>query len=156
MIARFAIATMAVLTVGPVLAQTMSPEAARRFVAGKLFSFQCVDGSRGMGRIYADGSVIGSIQFNGSGQARSVWLPPETLRVKGGMICASLKGLSFEPCFTLSRTGEQSFRGSVSGLGMIAYCDFTRRMSMAGLRVPPQLAEPARLDPAAGGSHDGR
>jgi hypothetical protein len=156
MIARFAIATMAVLTIGPVLAQTMSPETARRFVAGKLFAFQCVDGSRGMGRIYADGSVIGTIQFNGSGQARSVWLPPETLRVKGGMICASLKGLSFEPCFTLSRTGEQSFRGSVSGLGMIAYCDFTRRMNTAGLRARPQLAEPATVDAAAGGTHDGR
>ena len=156
MIARFAIATMAVLTIGPVLAQTMSPETARRFVAGKLFAFQCVDGSRGMGRIYADGSVIGTIQFNGSGPARSIWLPPETLRVKGGMICASLKGMSFEPCFTLSRTGEQSFRGSVSGLGMIAYCDFTRRMNIAGLRSHPQLAEPATLDPAAGASRDGR
>src|SRR6202043_3342106 len=130
MIARL-VALLVLLAASPAMAQTMNAEVAKRFVTGKLFAFNCIDGSRGLGRIYADGSVIGTIQYNGSGPVRSIWLPPATLRVKGEAICASLKGLSFEPCFNLSRTGEQSFRGSVSGMGMIAYCDFTPRMSLA-------------------------
>ena len=93
---------------------------------GKLFAFNCFDGSRGAGRIYGDGSVIGTIQFRGIGPVRSMWLPAGTLRVKGEAVCASLKGMPFEPCFNLDRTGDQSFRGAVSGLGF-AYCDFTRR-----------------------------
>ena len=124
MVARFA--ALVVLATGPALAQNMNPEAARHFVTGKLFAFRCVDGSGGSGRIYADGSVIGRFQSNASGQERPVWLPPGTLRVKGDLVCGSLKGLSFEPCFNLTRTGEDSFRGSVNGMDMIAYCDFSR------------------------------
>ena len=45
---------------------------------------------------------------------RPVWLPPGTLRVRGNLVCASLKGLSFEPYFNLTRTGDRSFRGSVN------------------------------------------
>src|SRR5262249_13689790 len=60
---------------------------------------------------------------------RPVWLPPETLRVQGNLVCASLKGLSFEPCFNLTRTGERRFRGSVNGMDLIAYCDFSRATS---------------------------
>jgi hypothetical protein len=137
MLARFATVIAAVLVAVPAMAQPMNPEAARRFVSGKLFAFNCFDGSRGAGRIYGDGSVIGTIQFSGSGPVRSIWLPAGTLRVKGEAICASIKGMMFEPCFTLTRTSEQSFRGAVSGFG-VAYCDFTRRMSVAGvgLRAP--------------------
>jgi hypothetical protein len=149
MIARFAALFVLLLATGAAHAQSMNAEAAKRFVTGKLFAYNCVDGSRGLGRIYADGSVIGTIQTNGSGPMRSVWLPPGTLRVKGEAICASLKGLSFEPCFNLNRTGEHSFRGSVSGLGMVAYCDFTRRTSVAGLGPHPQLLEPPRPEAAA-------
>src|SRR5260370_9678804 len=90
-----------------------------------------------MGRIYGDGSVIGTVQLNGSGPLKSVWLPAGTLRVKGNAICASLKGMSFEPCFNISRTGAESFRGAVNGLGMVAYCDFTRRAGVAALRLRP-------------------
>jgi hypothetical protein len=156
MIARFAVAAAALLATGPALAQNMNAEAARRFVTGKLFAYNCVDGSRGLGRIYADGSVIGTIQMNGSGPVRSVWLPPGTLRVKGEAICASLKGLSFEPCFNLSRTSEHAFRASVNGMGMIAYCDFTRRTSVAGLSPRPHLSEPLTLDAPAVGTHERR
>src|SRR6185437_2809568 len=73
-----------------------------------------------------DGSVIGAYQAGGSGPVRSVSLPPGTLKVKEEMVCASLRGFSFEPCFNLSRTGEQSFRGSLAGLDRIAHCDFAR------------------------------
>jgi hypothetical protein len=154
MIARFAVVVAALLATGPALAQNMNAETARRFVTGKLFAYNCFDGSRGLGRIYADGSVIGTIQISGSGPVRSVWLPPGTLRVKGDAICASLKGLSFEPCFNLNRTSEHSFRGSVTGIGMIAYCDFTRRMSVAGLGTRPQLSEPLTLEAPAIGTHE--
>jgi hypothetical protein len=134
MMARFAalVAGFLATETSPALAQNMNAEAARRFVTGKLFAFRCVDGSGGSGRIYADGSVIGAIQSNGSGPERPVWLPSGTLRVKGDLVCASLKGLSFEPCFNLTRTGERSFRGSVSGMDMIAYCDFSSS-SVAGV-----------------------
>lgn len=60
----------------PALAETLGAEAARRFVLGKLFAFTCFDGTRGAGRVYDDGSVIGVIQFQGSGLVRSAWLPP--------------------------------------------------------------------------------
>jgi hypothetical protein len=152
MIARLAVAVALLLATGPAVAQTMNAEAAKRFVTGKLFAYTCVDGSRGLGRIYADGSVIGTIQSSGTGPVKSVWLPPGTLRVKGEAICASLKGLSFEPCFSLSRTSDHTFRASVNGMGLIAYCDFARRTSVAGLGARAQFPEPIFLDPPA--SHE--
>jgi hypothetical protein len=81
----------------------LTPDAARRFVAGKLFAFNCFDGSRGAGRIYGDGSVIGTIQFRGAGSARTVSLPAGTLRVRGEAVCASLQGMPFEPCFHIEK-----------------------------------------------------
>jgi hypothetical protein len=133
MMARCVALVASFVASGPALAQNMNAEAALRFVTGKLFTFTCVDGSGGSGRIYADGSVIGKFQPNGSEPERPVWLPPGTLRVRGNLVCASLKGLSFEPCFNLTRTGDRSFRGSVNGMDMIAYCDFTSPKSVAGV-----------------------
>ena len=146
MIARFAVFAATLLAASPVLAEPMNAEAARRFVSGKLFAFNCFDGSRGAGRIYGDGSVIGTIQLGGTGPVRSVWLPAGTLRTKGEAVCASLKGMAIEPCFNLERRDERSFRGSISGLGF-AYCDFTRRMSVAGMS--PRTDAPLSLDTAA-------
>ena len=71
MIARFAIVVVTLLTAVTARAEVLSPEAARRFVAGKLFAFNCFDGSRGAGRIYGDGSVIGTVQLRGTGPVRS-------------------------------------------------------------------------------------
>ena len=51
MIARLAIVVAALLAAVPARAEILTPEAARRFVAGKLFAFNCFDGSRGAGRI---------------------------------------------------------------------------------------------------------
>ena len=149
MIARFAIVVVTLLAaVPPALAEPMNAETARRFVAGKLFAFNCFDGSRGAGRIYGDGSVIGSVQFQGSGPMRSLWLPAGTLRVKGDSYCASLKGMLFEPCFNLNRMDDRTFRGAVSGMGF-AYCDFTRRMDVAGMTRHPQASEPEPLEASA-------
>lgn len=106
--------------------EVMNAEQARRFVVGKLFSFTCFEGTRGAGRVNADGSVAGSIQFRGNGPVRFAALPAGTLKVKGDNVCANVKGLPIEPCFNLDKTSHASFRGSVWGLGF-AYCDFTRR-----------------------------
>ena len=85
----------------------------------------CFDGTRAIGRIDGDGSVIGTIQFRGTGPERSAWLPAGTLKINGEAVCASLKGVPLEPCFKLNRTSDRSFRGSVLGLDF-AYCDFAQ------------------------------
>jgi hypothetical protein len=146
MIARYAIMIVILLAAGTARAESLDADAARRFVLGKLFAFTCFDGSRGAGRVYGDGSVIGTIQVRGSGPVHSVGLPAGTLRVKGETVCASLNGIPIEPCFDLNRTDDQSFRGSVSGLNF-AYCDFTHSLSVTGRRPRPQPSEPLSLDP---------
>lgn len=143
MIARFAIVVVTLLAAVTAQAEVLGPEAARRFVAGKLFAFNCFDGSRGAGRIYGDGSVIGTVQLRGTGPVRAVWLPAGTLRVRGEAWCASLQGMAFEPCFRLEKTTERSFRGSWLGF---AYCDFTRRMSVAGIGPRRNSSEPVSLE----------
>jgi hypothetical protein len=134
MIARVTILIASLLVTTPAMAQSMSANAAQRFVTGKLFAFSCFEGSRGLGQIYSDGSASGTIQVSGSGPVRSFGVPPGTFKVKGDAVCATLKGLSFEPCFNLNRTGEQSFRGSLAGLGSFAHCDFVRRLNSAAVK----------------------
>ena len=146
MIARYAIAIVALLASDAVFAESLDATAAQRFALGKLFAFACFDGSRGAGRVYGDGSVIGTIQHRGSGPTYSVWLPARTLKVKGEMVCASLDGIPFEPCFDLNRTDDQSFRGSVSGLNF-AYCDFSRRAESNGRTARLRPSGPLSLDP---------
>lgn len=109
----------------PAVAGDMSADDARRFVVGKIFNYTCFEGTKGQGRVLSDGSVVGSIQFQGKGQVRYANLPANTLRVSGEAVCASLRGLPIEPCFNLKRIDNNSFRGSISGLGF-AYCEFTR------------------------------
>src|SRR2546428_2166163 len=128
MMVRLAMVIAAMLAASPALAQTMSADAARRFVTGKLFAFTCFDGSRGAGRIYGDGSVIASLQLQGSGPVRALWLPAGTLRVRGDSYCASLKGMAFEPCFNLTRIDDRTFPGAVSGPGF-AHFHFSRPTS---------------------------
>src|SRR5207244_13552172 len=110
MIARFAIVVATLLAASLACAETLSPDAARRFVAGKLFAFNCFDGSRGAGRIYGDGSVIGTIQFRGAGPERTVALPAGALRGKGEAVCASLQGMPFQPCFHVEKADDRRFR----------------------------------------------
>lgn len=114
----------------PAVAGEMTSDEARRFVVGKLFSYTCFEGTRGQGRVHADGSVAGSIQLQGSGRVRYAALPPGTLRMKGEAVCASVRGLPVEPCFNLQRIDNNSFRGSISGLNF-AYCEFTRSQGRA-------------------------
>ena len=111
---------------GPVAAESLNPEQARQFIAGKMFAFTCVDGSRGAGRIHHDGSVAGSIQFAGAGPVRYARLPVNTVQVGATQVCASLKGVPFTPCFNLDKTSEATFRGSVQGMASFAWCEFRK------------------------------
>jgi hypothetical protein len=131
----------------PAMAGEMTAEEARRFVIGKLFTYTCFEGTRGQGRVHADGSVVGSIQLQGAGRMRYAALPPGTLRVKGESVCASLRGLPMEPCFSLQKLSDNSFRGSISGLSF-AYCEFTRSgHPMVAHRVQ-HTTHPLRLRPS--------
>jgi hypothetical protein len=71
----------------PAKAEEMRATDARRFIAGKHFSYNCFEGTSGNGRIYADGSVAGYIQVGGNGPRRYVVLPAGTLRVHGPWLC---------------------------------------------------------------------
>ena len=108
----------------PAMGGEMTVSEARHFVTGKLFSYTCFDGTRGLARVDADGSVEGSIQ-SGTGPTRYGTMPAATLRVEGERVCASFASSIIQPCFYLERTNAESFRGSISGLSF-AYCDFTR------------------------------
>ena len=142
----------------PALAGEMSAEEARHFVIGKLFSYNCFEGTRGAGRVFADGSIVGTVQFQGSGPVRRAFLPAGTLKVKGAAVCASLRGMPMEPCFNLDRIDNNSFRGAVSGLGF-AYCDFTRhhgRINVASEQSSPPRhhTRPISLRPTLANSSD--
>src|SRR5258708_33481478 len=124
MLTRFVLgAVTAGVVIVPALAGQMNADEARRFVAGKVFAFTCFDGTRGAGRVLDDMGAAGSVQFSGAGPIRHLRLPGNTLQGRGQAVCASIKGLPFEPCFNLDKKDDRSFRGSVSGMGF-AYCDF--------------------------------
>src|SRR5262249_54778555 len=124
MLARLVLGTVtAAAIIAPALAGMMTADEARRFVAGKGFAFTCLVGPRGAGRILDDTGAAGAVQFKGSGPIKHIRLPGNPLRIRGQAVCASLRGLPFEPCFNLDKNDERSFRGSVAGMGF-AYCDF--------------------------------
>jgi len=144
MLARFVLgAGLTVAAIAPALAGQMNAEEARRFVSGKVFSFTCFDGTRGAGRILDDMGAAGAVQFSGSGPIRHVRLPGNTLQIRGQAVCASLKGIPFEPCFNLDKQDERSFRGSVSGMGF-AYCDF-RHQGATQMLMARAVAHPRSL-----------
>jgi hypothetical protein len=146
MLARFVLgAFTAGAVIAPAIAGMMSADEARNFVAGKVFAFSCFDGTRGAGRILDDMGAAGAVQFNGSGPVRHLRLPGNTLQVRGQAVCASIKGIPFEPCFNLDRRDERSFRGSVSGMGF-AYCDF-RHQGAAQMLLARAVARPRSLHP---------
>ena len=142
---RCAIVLAGLVAALPAQAAEMKADEARRFVVGKLFSFTCFDGTAGAGRVYADGSVAGTVRYT-KGGVRFMAMPAGTLKVKGDSVCASVKGMPFEPCFSLQKTGSSSFRGSLGAFG-IAYCDFTRRGGRA--EFAESVAKPSPVHSAA-------
>lgn len=144
MLARFVLgAVTAAAVIAPALAGQMTADEARRFVNGKVFAFTCFDGTRGAGRILDDMGAAGAVQFAGAGPVRHLRLPGNTLQVRGQAVCASIKGIPFEPCFNLDKKDERSFRGSVSGMGF-AYCDF-RHQGAAQMLMARAVARPRSL-----------
>jgi hypothetical protein len=124
--------TIGLLAALPAVAGEMNADEARRFVIGKMFTYTCFEGSRGQGRVNPDGSVAGSIQIHAAGPVRYANLPANTIQVRGESVCASLRGMLFQPCFNLERTSDRTFRGSVAGFGF-AYCEFTRNNGRAAV-----------------------
>ena len=157
MLVRVAVVCAAVLGGGAVLAgaaaEELNPEQARAFVVGKLFAYTCFEGTAGVGRIFPDGSVVGTIKIRGEGQTRFAALPAGTVRVDGTSMCAHLSGLPITPCFKVDKTDYRSFRGSIAGLGF-AYCDFSQRNPRSQLMTrvterPAATAIAAATRPAA-------
>src|ERR1700709_1578258 len=143
MLARFVLGAVAAgAVILPALAGQMNADEARKFVSGKVFAFTCFDGTRGAGRVLDDGGAAGAVQFAGAGPVRHMRLPGNTLQVRGQAVCASIKGIPFEPCFNIVKNDERSFHGSVSGMNF-AYCDFNhqggKQMLMARAVARPHL-----------------
>jgi hypothetical protein len=132
--------------IGAAAAEDLSPEQARAFVVGKLFSYTCFDGTAGQGRIFPDGSVVGTIRMRGTGEPRFATLPPGTISVDSTSVCAHLAGLPISPCFRVQKISYRSFRGSVYGMGF-AYCDFYQRNPRSQLISGP--AETPAATPVA-------
>jgi hypothetical protein len=144
MLLRVAVICAFALSAGFAYAEDLAPEQARAFVVGKLFSYTCFDGTVGMGRIFADGSVVGTIRIRGQGEPRFAALPAGTIRVEGTSMCAHLSGLPITPCFRVQKLDYRSFRGSLAGLGF-AYCDFYQhnpRSHLISSRPLPPAATP--------------
>jgi len=132
MLMRVAVFCAQVLAASSSVAEELSPEQARAFVVGKLFAYSCFDGTAGMGRVFSDGSVVGTITPGGTGEAKFASLPAGTITADGNSICAHLAGLPIEPCFKVQRIDDQSFRGSIAGFDF-AYCDFYQHQRRAQL-----------------------
>ena len=140
--------TAGLLGVGQGSAEELGPEQARAFVVGKLFAYTCFEGTSGMGRIYSDGSVVGTIKIRGQGQTRFAALPAGTIRIDSQSVCAHLAGMPFTPCFRVERFDYRSFRGSLSGLSF-AYCDFYQRNPRGHLLSSSAEEAPAATTPVA-------
>lgn len=146
MLARFVLGAVAAgAAITSVLAGQMNADEARRFVSGKVFAFTCFDGTRGAGRVLDDMGAAGAVQFSGAGPVRHLRLPGNTLQIRGQAVCASIKGIPFEPCFNLDKRDERSFRGSVSGMSF-AYCDFHHQGAVQML-LARAVAHPRSLQP---------
>src|SRR5271170_4720188 len=103
MLLRVAVVCACVLGASSAFGQELAPEQARAFVVGKLFNYRCFDGTVGMGRIFSDGSVVGTIRPGGQSQVRFAALPAGTIKVSSNAMCAHLAGLPIEPCFRVQK-----------------------------------------------------
>jgi hypothetical protein len=142
MLLRAAVVCAFVLGAASASAEDLAPEQARAFVIGKLFSYTCFDGTVGMGRIFNDGSVVGTIRPGGQGAVRFATLPAGTIKVSSTAMCAHLSGLPLEPCFRVQKLDYHSFRGSIAGLSF-AYCDFQQHNPRSQLTSSNTLRPPA-------------
>ena len=142
--------------IAPALAGQMNADEARRFVAGKVFAFTCFDGTRGAGRILDD---VRRRRRRSSSPARArsrhVRLPGNTLQVRGQAVCASIKGIPFEPCFNLDKTRRAQFPrlGVGHGLRLLRFPSSGRRADADGARRRRGRARCMRRHDAARPTH---
>jgi hypothetical protein len=148
-VATAAALSLGLLGAGWAAAEDLGPDQARAFVVGKLFSYTCFEGTSGAGRIFPDGSVVGTIRIRGVGETRFATLPPGTIRADGTQMCAHLSGLPITPCFHVQRIDDRSFRGSIAGLDF-AYCNFSQsggpRPRLVGSPTASSAAPPISSD----------
>ena len=90
-------------------------------------------------------------RFAATGRCGSCSCRPARCKVKGEAVCASVRGMPFEPCFNLDRTDAQSFRGSVSGLAASPIA-----ISPAAMPRPPSVRAHGASHLAAAGDPGGR
>jgi hypothetical protein len=126
MLFRVAVVCASVLGATAAVAQELTPAQARAFIVGKVFAYRCFDGTTGAGRIFGDGSVVGTIRIRGTGPVHFAVLPRGTVQVTHTSMCAHLAGVPIHPCFDVAKINYRSFRGSIAGLSF-AYCDFYQR-----------------------------
>ena len=127
MFVRVVTVATTLLVAWPALAEPLDVDAARRFVVGKTFAYNCFDGTRGAGRIQSDLSVAGTIQIRGAGPVRFVTAAarhaqgqrPVGLRVRARHSVGAVLQSSTRPHQELPRLGRRACN--------FAYCDFTRR-----------------------------
>jgi hypothetical protein len=133
-LARSLVILSGLICLTPALAGELQPDDAKRFIVSKLWNFGCSEGTRGFGRIFANGSVRGTLQESGSGPVRHD-LPAGTVSMRPDSFCASVRVgyATVRPCFAFTQTGSHSFRGRVSSpfwmrvLWGRRYCDFVPR-----------------------------
>ena len=128
MLTRSAVLLIGFVMAAPAAAEEMSFEQAHHFVIGKLFAVSCFDGTRAMGRIYSDGSVIGTVQFRATGPERT-----------GGCRRARSKSRA-RPSVHRSRDCLLSPASSSTGLAIIASAP------RCGASIQPIAISSAHLD----------
>jgi hypothetical protein len=121
------IVLIAIMIALPVAANELRPLNAKRFIAGKWWSYRCFDGTTGIGRALADGSISGTILERGVGPKRVESLPAGTIKVETDSICAPGRRFMgiFTPCFTVDQQDSKKFRGWLNWFRFL-YCDFER------------------------------
>jgi hypothetical protein len=134
MLKRAIVVVLALTCMTPALASDLSPVEARRVLVGRLWSFDCSEGTKGFGSIFANGSVRGTMQESGA-RPISHNMPAGTVSMQSDSFCASVPvgPVTIRPCFTFSRIDSNKFRGRVSSPAWMwllwgqRYCDLVGR-----------------------------
>ena len=144
---RSAVASLAIAVSVPAIAEPLNAETARHFVAGKLFSFTCFEGSTGSGRIFHDGSVIGMVRMQGSGPVRFMRLPAGTLYPKSGAI----SGFGFAYCDFTRGGGSRDMIAAVGRAGAtdVGRTASTEKTESAPRSIRRRVAKPAAAETTA-------
>ena len=149
MLVRVAVVCACVLGVTSAFAEELAPEQARAFVVGKLFAYNCFDGTAGVGRIFADGSVVGTVRPPGSTEVRFADLAArhhQGDRQLGVRALARLADRAVLSRCRRSTTAASAARSLAWALPIAT--------SISAIRAPQLTSRPAGLPPPATRSRD--